>query len=175
MADPVRYAVLTVSDRAASGERPDESGPAAVELLRQALGSAPFEQAVLPDERALIEAALIRLSDQADCALIVTTGGTGLAPRDVTPEATAAVIDRSVPGMAEAIRAAGLAHTPHAMLSRGVCGTRGKTLIINLSGSPRAVCEQLAVVAPVLRHAMQTASGASQDCARRHGLPNVRT
>ncbi len=165
---PPKYAVITLSDRAANGERADEAGPAACALLSEAqeLGYAPIEALVLPDERPAIEAALKRLSDDAGCRLIVTTGGTGLAPRDVTPEATRAVIDREVPGLAEAIRAAGVKHTPFAVLSRGICGLRGACLIINLSGSPKAVREQLAVVLPVLPHALQQAAGALQDCAR---------
>ncbi len=97
---------------------------------------------------------------------MVTTGGTGLSPRDVTPDATLAVIDRQIPGMAEAMRAAGLAFTPHAMLSRAVCGMRGQAVIVNLSGSPKAVREQLDVLLPVLPHALQTASGVPMDCAR---------
>ena len=166
------YAVITLSDRAANGERADEAGPAACAMLSEAqeLGCAPIETLVLPDEQPAIEAALKRLSDDAGCTLIVTTGGTGLSPRDVTPEATRAVIDREVPGLAEAIRAEGVKHTPFAVLSRGFCGLRsgprGACLIINLSGSPKAVREQLAVVLPVLPHALKQAAGVLQDCAR---------
>ena len=165
MPDAFRYAVLTLSDRAASGERPDAAGPAVREMLG-ALPAELVEARVLPDDREKIEEELIRLCDQAACDLVVTTGGTGLAPRDVTPEATRAVIDREIPGMGEAMRAAGLARTPQAMLSRGIAGQRGCTIILNLSGSPRAVREQLQVVLPALPHALRVASGAGQDCAR---------
>ena len=162
------YAVITLSDRAARGERADEAGPAACAMLSEAqeLGYAPIEAFVLPDEQPAIEAALRRLSDEAGCGLIVTTGGTGLSPRDVTPEATRAVIDREVPGLAEAIRVEGAKHTPFAVLSRGVCGLRGECLIINLSGSPKAVREQLAVVLPILPHALEQAAGVLRDCAQ---------
>ena len=163
---PPTYAVITLSDRAANGERADEAGPAACVMLSDSLGYAPIEALVLPDERPAIEATLKRLSDDAGCKLIVTTGGTGLSPRDVTPEATRAVIDREVPGLAEAIRAEGAKLTPFAVLSRGICGLRGACLIINLSGSPKAVREQLAVVLPVLPHALAQAAGVLQDCAQ---------
>jgi molybdenum cofactor synthesis domain-containing protein len=161
-----RFAVLTLSDRAADGTRPDEAGPLAVEILRGALGTEPIAAEILSDDRERLRARLIELADFEQCDLIVTTGGTGLAPRDTTPEATLAVIEREVPGIAEAIRAGGLAKTPLAMLSRGVCGQRGRTLIVNLSGSPKAVREQLAIVLPVLRHALETAAGVAIDCAR---------
>jgi molybdenum cofactor synthesis domain-containing protein len=164
--DVVRYAVLTLSDRGAAGEREDTSGGVVCEMLEQALTARQVARSLLPDERSAIERELARLCDEEVCDLVVTTGGTGLSPRDVTPEATGAVIDRAVPGMAEAMRAAGLAHTPRAMLSRGVCGLRGSALIINLSGSPRAVREQLGAVLPVLLHAVETASGIPQHCAR---------
>jgi len=163
--DRPRFAVVTVSDRGAAGSRPDESGPIAASILRDALGAEPLAIDVLPDDAGLLERRLIALADDEICDLIVTTGGTGLAPRDVTPEATLAVIDREVPGIAEAIRAAGLAKTPFAMLSRAVCGQRGATLIVNLSGSPKAVREQLAVLLPVLPHVLLIASGVPQSCA----------
>jgi len=162
----VRFAVLTLSDRAADGTRADAAGPLAGQILSAALGTPPFACEVLPDDAARLEARLVELADRDRCDLIVTTGGTGLSPRDVTPEATLAVIDRLVPGMAEAIRAGGLAKTPLAMLSRGVCGQRGRTLIVNLSGSPRAVQEQLAIVLPVLPHALAVGSGAPEECAK---------
>lgn len=162
--DRLRYAVVTLSDRRGEGE--DRSGPVICELLEGALAASAVARRVLPDERAALERELVRLCDEEVCDLVVTTGGTGLSPRDVTPEATAAVIDREVPGMAEAMRAAGLAHTPHAMLSRAVCGLRGSTLIVNLSGSPRAAREQLEAILPALPHAIETASGVPQDCAR---------
>jgi molybdenum cofactor synthesis domain-containing protein len=155
---PPRYAVLTLSDRASRGEATDASGPLAAELLAGALGTEALSVEVLADDQASIERRLIALADAARCDLVVTTGGTGLSPRDVTPEATRAVIDREIPGIAEAIRAGGLAKTPLAMLSRAVCGQRGRCLILNLSGSPKAVREQLAVVLPVLAHALRVAA-----------------
>jgi len=164
--DRYRVAVITLSDRSAAGARPDEAGPLAVELLESMVGGILVAQEVLPDNRADLESALRRLCDEETCDLIVTTGGTGLSPRDITPEATRAVIDRDIPGMAEAMRTAGMTKTPHAMLSRAVCGQRGQTVIVNLSGSPKAVREQLESLAPALPHALQMATGIPQDCAR---------
>jgi cyclic pyranopterin monophosphate synthase len=161
-----RFAVITLSDRAAVGTRADESGVIAETILTSLLGAGLVSREVLPDDADLLAARLIALADDEACDLIVTTGGTGLSPRDVTPEATKAVIDREVPGIAEAIRAGGLAKTPYAMLSRAVCGQRGATLIVNLSGSPKAVREQLEILGPVLGHVLTTASGAPQDCGR---------
>ncbi len=163
--DLFRVAVITLSDRGAAGARADEAGPLAAELLGGILGGHLVAQEILPDGREELEAALVRLADEEVCDLIVTTGGTGLSPRDVTPEGTLAVIDREIPGMAETMRAAGLAKTPHAMLSRAVCGQRGQTVIVNLSGSPKAVREQLEAIAPALPHALQMATGIPQDCA----------
>jgi len=165
--DQVRYAVVTLSDRGAAGKREDTSGDLVCELLAGALSGKLVHRTILRDERPALERALVRLCDEELCDLIVTTGGTGLSPRDVTPEATAAVADRQIPGMAEAMRAAGLAHTPRAMLSRGICAMRGSSIIVNLSGSPKAVREQLEVLLPALPHAVQTASGIPQDCARK--------
>ena len=165
--DRHRCAVITLSDRGAAGTADDTSGPAAWGLLEQGLPSASLtHHVVLPDEQQQIQQELIRLCDDQVCDLVLTSGGTGLSPRDVTPEATLAVIDREIPGMAEAMRAGGLQHTPRAMLSRGICGMRGQTLIINLSGSPRAVREQLELLLPVLPHALETASGVPLSCAR---------
>lgn len=164
--DQVRYAVVTLSDSGAAGKREDASGALVCELLEGALTGRLVHKTILRDDRPAIERALVRLCDEELCDLIVTTGGTGLSPRDVTPEATAAVMDREIPGMAEAMRAVGLTHTPHAMLSRGICALRGTALMINLSGSPKAVREQLEVLLPALPHAVQTASGIPQDCAR---------
>ena len=155
-------AVLTVSDRSARGERPDESGPAAAAMLAAA-GYQVAAQSVVQDERGEIEAALTALSDSGT-ALIVTTGGTGFSPRDVTPEATAAVCQRMVPGIPEAMRLASLAVTPRAMLSRAVAGIRDRTLIVNLPGSPKAVRENLEAVLPALRHGLEVLRGASTDC-----------
>ncbi len=162
--DVPRFSVVTLSDRGHAGLRADESGPLAARILTLALGVEPHAVLILPDDDALLRTRLASLADDDLCDLVVTTGGTGLAPRDVTPDATRAVIDREVPGIAEAIRAAGLRATPFAMLSRAVCGQRGSTLILNLSGSPNAVREQLAVVLPVLGHVMSTSSGVPQNC-----------
>lgn len=164
--DRYRFAVLTLSDKGSRGEREDKSGPLAVEILQAGVEGILVELSVLPDDRQSIERKLADLCDDKICDLIITTGGTGLSPRDVTPEATQAVCDRIIPGLAEAIRAAGLAFTPRAMLSRATAGQRGQTIIINLSGSPKAVKEQLDIVTPVLRHALETATGMIQECAR---------
>ena len=157
-----KAAVLTVSDRSFRGERPDEAWPLAASLL-EAAGYRVVETAVVPDEQPEIEAALIRLAGEA--ALVITSGGTGFSPRDVTPEATAAVCQRMAPGIPEAMRAASLAVTPRAMLSRAAAGIRGGTLIVNLPGSPKAVRENLEAVLPALEHGLKMLSGASADCA----------
>lgn len=149
-------AVVTVSDRAFRGERADVSGPVLKRLLEEM--SNVVETVVVPDDPQVIAQTLIRLADHARCELIVTTGGTGLSPRDTTPEATLGVIDRRVPGMEEAIRQESLKQTPFAMLSRGVVGVRGRTLILNFPGSPKAVRECFAVVASVLQHAVKLLS-----------------
>jgi molybdopterin adenylyltransferase len=164
--DQYRMAVITLSDRSAAGERADGSGPLVVEMLESIVGGHLVAQEIMSDCRADLEAALIRLCDEETCDLIVTTGGTGLSPRDVTPEATQAVIDREIPGMAEAMRLAGMQKTPHAMLSRAVCGQRGQTVIVNLSGSPKAVREQLESLERALPHALKMATGIPQDCAQ---------
>jgi molybdenum cofactor synthesis domain-containing protein len=143
----------------------DTSGAAIRELLDRA-GAVVRRSQIIPDDRDQISATLRSWADTGDLDLIVTTGGTGLSPRDVTPEATLAVLDYQVPGMGEAMRAEGLRHTPMAMLSRGVCGVRGWTLIINLPGSEKAVRENLGVVLPVLAHAVETLRGAVGDHGR---------
>lgn len=157
-------AVITVSDRAADGEREDASGDALARLLA-GMGAVSIDRTVVPDERERIAAALIEYSN-AGVDLILTTGGTGLAPRDVTPEATLEVLDRNAPGFAEAIRAGSLKITPRAMLSRAVSGIRGRTLIINLPGSPKAAAESFALISPELGHALEVLSGEAGDCAR---------
>ena len=164
--DRIRYAVVTVSDRSSAGAREDLSGPALGQIVDDALTALRVDYRVVPDEQDRIAETLCELCDLQVIDVIFTTGGTGLAPRDVTPEATEEVIDRIIPGMAEAMRAEGLRHTPHAMLSRAICGQRGSTLIINLSGSPKAVTEQLQVLLPTLPHAVAVVSGVPQDCAR---------
>lgn len=150
----LRYGILTVSDRSARGERPDASGPALVEFV-QAQGWQVLLQGVVPDEAAQISHTLIEWVDSGRVDVILTTGGTGFALRDVTPEATLAVIDRQAPGLAEAMRQASLKVTPHAMLSRAVAGIRQRVLIVNLPGSPKAAVENLQVVLPVLPHAVE--------------------
>jgi len=158
-----KFAVLTVSDKGAAGERVDRSGPEIVKILEEK-GFQCAAREIVPDEQDRIADRLRRLADTGAVDLIVTTGGTGLAPRDVTPEATRAVIDREAPGFAEAMRAEGLRITPHAMLSRAVCGVRGRTLIINLPGSVKAVREGLAVILPALPHAMEILTGGGGEC-----------
>lgn len=149
-------AVLTVSDSVALGSRVDASGPAVVGALEQA-GITVGARETVPDERPVIEAAIRRLAEQAE--LVVTTGGTGLAERDVTPEATRAVCDRLVEGVAERMRSEGARQTPLAALSRGLCGIRGKTLVLNLPGSPAAATESLAAVLEILPHALDLLRG----------------
>lgn len=162
---PWQAAVITLSDRGARGEREDKSGPAVAERLRNA-GYEVVETLLLADEAEPLSRQLIRLCDQRRLDLILTTGGTGFAPRDVTPEATLEVAQRSAPGIAEAIRAASLTITPRAMLSRGVSVIRGKTLIINLPGSPKACQESMDVFLDTVPHAMELLRGAVGDCAR---------
>ena len=149
----VRIAVLTVSDRASRGERPDASGPALVDLIGSQ-GWQVAKQSILPDDLDGLRETLTDWADSGDVDVILTTGGTGFAPRDVTPEATRAVIDRDAPGLAEAMRAASAAKSKHAILSRAVAGLRGRVLIINLPGSPKAAIENLQTVLPTLEHAV---------------------
>lgn len=155
----VRTGVLTISDRGHKGEYRDLSGPLIRELLTARLDAAVEVESIVPDERAVIADTLIRWADDLGLDLVLTTGGTGFAPRDVTPEATRDVIEREAPGLAEAMRAASLRITPHAMLSRGVAGIRGGTLIVNLPGSPKAVRENLETVLPALPHAIELLQG----------------
>ena len=147
--------ILTSSDMGSKGEREDTSGEAIREILTP-LGFTVQNYEVVPDEAEIISARLTEWADSGEIDLIVTTGGTGLGPRDVTPEATQAVIHRPVPGIAEAMRQAGMSHTPFAMISRGTAGARGSCLIINLPGSPRGVRENLEAVVAVIPHALET-------------------
>ena len=166
----IHAAVLTVSDKGSRGEREDESGAALAEALR-AMGVVQVERAIVPDERDQIERELTRFADESDVNLVLTTGGTGFTERDVTPEATLAVLDRPAPGFAEAMRAGSLEKTPHAMLSRAVSGLRGRTLIINMPGSPRACREQFAMIEPALPHAIEKLLDLGGDCARPPDAP----
>lgn len=154
----INAVAITASDACARGEREDTSGATLVQLLR-GLGAEIVDAIILSDDLDPLAQSLIDFADRDDVNLIITTGGTGLGPRDNTPEATQDVIEREVPGIAEAIRAESLKTTPMAMISRGVCGVRSGTLIINLPGSPKAVKETFAVIAPVLPHALDLLAG----------------
>jgi molybdenum cofactor synthesis domain-containing protein len=158
-----RVGILTVSDRGHAGEREDTAGPELGRLLDPGCFAVAAYQ-VVPDEPDAIAAQLVAWSDRDHFDLILTTGGTGLSPRDTTPEATLSVAHRLVPGIAEAMRAAGLAVTPHAMLSRGMAVIRGRTLIINLPGSPKGARENLAAVAAALPHALEKLRGSPVEC-----------
>jgi molybdenum cofactor synthesis domain-containing protein len=158
----IRAAVLTVSDRSARGERGDESGPVLAGLLREA-GARVVAQEVVSDELGPLAAKLREMADREDVNLVVTTGGTGLGPRDNTPEATRAVVEREVPGIPEAMRAETLGQTPTAVLSRAVCGTRSGALVVNLPGSPKGVRECFAVIRPALAHAVAQLAGGDHE------------
>ena len=163
---PFQAAVITLSDKGARGQRTDESGPAIVQRLEQE-GYQVVETLLLADEQAALQRHLIRLCDQRQLDLILTTGGTGFSPRDITPEATLAVATRQAPGIAEAIRAASMAITPRAMHSRGASVIRGKTLIVNLPGSPKAVQESMDVFLHTIGHGLAVMRGQEGECARR--------
>jgi molybdopterin adenylyltransferase len=156
---PLKVAVITISSSKAQGDGTDESGPALVEFARS-LGAEVEGTDVIPDDRDEIESRLQHWSDDRGCDLVLTSGGTGFAPGDVTPEATKAVLDREAPGIAEAMRAASREHTAHWMLSRAVAGIRGRTLIINFPGSPKSVRETADAIAPALPHALALLAGA---------------
>jgi molybdopterin adenylyltransferase len=157
----IKVAILTLSDKGSKGQREDTSGPA-IERLISKIDAEIVHSEILPDERSLIKKKLISLCKKVD--LILTTGGTGVSPRDVTPDATKEVIQYEIPGIAEAMRAEGLKKTPYAMISRAVAGVRGETLIINLPGSPKAVKENLSVILPVLEHTVEKLQGSTADC-----------
>jgi molybdopterin adenylyltransferase len=159
----MKVGVITISDRGYQGDREDTSGEVIREMVR-GLGAEVAFSTMVPDEQEKIKEALIQGADEKGLDLIVTTGGTGVSPRDVTPEATREVIEREIPGLAEAMRMEGLKKTPHAMISRAVCGVRGRTLIVNLPGSPKAVREGLEVIMPAIPHAIDKIQGDPRDC-----------
>jgi molybdopterin adenylyltransferase len=160
----IRAAILTVSDKGSSGKRTDESGPALEKWLREH-GVVVGASAIVADERKEIARTLAQWADTEAADLVLTTGGTGVAPRDVTPEATAQILDRVIPGFAEAMRAASLSKTPRAILSRAVCGIRRRSLILNLPGSPSGAVENLEAVWAAVPHAIRKLQGDASDCA----------
>jgi len=160
-----KVAILTISDRGSKGEREDSSGPLIQEMIK-GLPAEVIHYEIIPDEKDEIAEALIKSADRLKADLILTTGGTGLSPRDVTPDATLKVIDKEVPGFAEAMRAESLKKTPHAMISRAVVGIRGASLIVNLPGSPKSVKENLSVILPALPHALSKLKGDPEECGQ---------
>ncbi len=160
-----KAAVITLSDKGVIGERIDTSGPSIIKELQEK-GYEIVEYMILPDEKEQLKTNLIHLCEDQKCQLIITTGGTGCSPRDITPEATNEILEKQVPGIAEAIRYKSMQITPRAMLGRGVSGIRNHTLIVNLPGSEKAVKESLEVIIDTLDHAMDTINGASGDCGR---------
>ncbi len=163
MAAQRQAAILTISDRGSRGEREDKSGPMVLKILEKA-GFAIVHFEILPDDENYIKRKLQYLADELCLDLVVTAGGTGVSPQDVTPDATLAVIDRQIPGMAEAMRATSLSKTPHAMLSRAVVGIRSQTLIINLPGSVKGALENLEVLIPALEHTLEKIQGDPSEC-----------
>ncbi len=165
----MRIGILTISDRASQGVYEDQSGPALREIIQKHFGEDVDLMHIVPDDFMEIKRALLKWCDDAHLDFIITTGGTGFSPRDVTPEATKQVIEREAPGLVQAMIAASLHQTPHAMLSRMVAGIRGHTLIVNLPGSPKAACENLQTILPAIPHAIELLRGASGD---RHQYEN---
>ncbi len=159
----MRIGILTISDRASRGEYEDQSGPALREVIQKHFGEDVDLMHIVPDDFMEIKRALLKWCDDAHLDLILTTGGTGFSPRDVTPEATKQVIEREAPGLVQAMIAASLQKTPHAMLSRMVAGIRGQTLIVNLPGSPKAACENLETILPAIPHAIELLRGTAGD------------
>jgi molybdenum cofactor synthesis domain-containing protein len=160
-----KVVILTISDRGSKGEREDSSGPLIDKMLKS-LPAKVIHYEIIPDEKDRIVEALKKSSDKLKADLILTTGGTGLSPRDVTPDATLKVIDKEVPGFSEAMRAESLKKTPHAMISRAVTGIRGSSLIVNLPGSPKSVRENLSVILPALPHALSKLKGDPSECGQ---------
>jgi molybdenum cofactor synthesis domain-containing protein len=160
-----KVSIITISDRGSKGEREDSSGPLIQELIK-GLPAEVIHYEIIPDEKDEIAEALMKSADRLKADLILTTGGTGLSPRDVTPDATLKVIEKEVPGFAEAMRAESLKKTPHAMISRAIVGIRGASLIVNLPGSPKSVKENLSVILPALPHALSKLKGDPEECAQ---------
>jgi len=160
-----KVAIITLSDKGSKGEREDASGPLIEEMIKD-LPAQVIHYEIIPDEKEQIVKALIKCADDLKVDLILTTGGTGLSPRDVTPDATLKVIEKETPGFSEAMRAESLKKTPHAMISRAVCGIRGSSLIVNLPGSPKSVKENLQVILPALPHALSKLKGDPSECAQ---------
>ena len=164
MEQQIKAGVLTISDKGSQGKRRDESGEVAANIL-QAQGFSVLEKKIIPDDRRQIADTLVEWVERVGLSLIITSGGTGLSPTDVTPQAMGEVIDYQVPGMAEAMRAESLKKTPHAMISRAMVGVRGACLIINLPGSPGGVKDNLSVLMPALPHALSKLGGDTSECA----------
>jgi len=160
-----KVVILTISDRGSKGEREDSSGPLIQEMVKD-LPAEVIHYEIIPDEKEEIIKTLRKSADQLKADLILTTGGTGLSPRDVTPDATREVIEKEVPGFSEAMRAESLKKTPHAMISRGISGIRGSSLIVNLPGSPKSVRENLSVILPALPHALSKLKGDLSECGQ---------
>ena len=160
-----KVVILTISDRGSKGEREDTSGPLIGEMVKNLPGEV-IHYEIIPDEEERIAEALKKSADQLKADLILTTGGTGLSPRDVTPDATLEVIEKQVPGFSEVMRAESLKKTPHAMISRAITGIRGSSLIVNLPGSPKSVRENLTVILPALPHALSKLKGDPEECGQ---------
>jgi len=163
MLEGIRFAILTISDKGYKGEREDKSGPLLRNIIIENQGEVRIMK-IIPDERELIEKELKEIADKGEVDIILTTGGTGFSPRDVTPEATKAIIEREAPGLAEAMRLKSFEITPHAMLSRGVAGIRKKSLIVNLPGSPKGAKENFEIILPALKHGIEILKGQISEC-----------
>jgi len=160
----INCGVVTISDKGSRGEREDLSGKEVIRILEECTFSIE-DYRIIPDEKDIIKSTLLEYADERGIDLVVTTGGTGVSPRDVTPDATAEVIEREIPGIGEAMRRESMKKTPHAMVSRAIAGIRGESLIINLPGSPKGARENLTVVLPTLKHTIEKIKGDQSDCA----------